>query len=151
LLDSNLFLLLAIGSYDTGLIHTFKRVSDYSVADYRILQHFASGFRDITVTPHVLTEVSNLANSLQPHVKARWFDHLSRKIAEVEERHIPAEEAAVTPEFRVFGLTDAALCSLANIVIVATADERLCSHLQRRGLQAIGFNEIRAHYRQHTI
>jgi len=151
LLDSNLFLLLAIGSYGICLIHTFKRVSGYSVADYRVLEHFASGFRDIAVTPHVLTEVSNLANSLQPHVKLRWFDHFARKIAEIEERHIPAEELAVLSEFRVFGLTDAALSHLANTLVVATADERLRDHLQRRGLQAVGFDEIRARYRQHPI
>jgi hypothetical protein len=148
LLDSNLFLLLAIGSYDTGLIQTFKRVGHYSLADYKILAHFASGFRDIIVTPHVLTEVSNLANSLQPHVKGRWFDHLSMRIAEVEERQVPAEELAALPEFRIFGLTDAALSFLADTLVVATADERLRSHLQRRGLQAIGFDEIRARYRQ---
>jgi hypothetical protein len=123
LLDSNLLLLLAVGSYDRKLIATFKRVSGYTVEDYELLGRFASGFRDVATTPHILTEVSNLANSLPYYEKQGWFDDFARRIAEMKERNITAIQLAK---------------------LVATADDRLCDYLRRNGLLAVSFREIRA-------
>jgi hypothetical protein len=136
--------MLAVGSYDRHLIHTFKRVNAYTFHDYETLERFARGFRDVITTPHILTEVSNLANSLPYYAKQGWFDHFSQRIKDMEERQIPARELVKMSEFSAFGLTDAALSLLATNVLLATADERLCTHLQRNGLLAISFNEIRA-------
>ena len=144
LLDSNLLLLLVIGTYDLRLVDTFKRVSNYSASDFAILARLISGFRNLLATPHVLTEVSNLANSLPWSIKADWFNHFSRRITRLEERHIPAANLASLPEFSVFGLTDAALFELAKSTLLVTADERLASHLRRRELFVLGFNEIPA-------
>jgi hypothetical protein len=147
--DSNLLLLLLlIGAFDPSLIGAFKRVADYSAQDHDILAAYAREFENLVATPHILTEVSNLANSLPQYVKPGCFEHFSRLIVQIDERHLPAGYLTGLAEFPLFGLTDAALSSLASTVVVATADGRLCSHLRRRGLQAVGFNEIRAHYRQ---
>jgi hypothetical protein len=148
LLDSNLLLLLLVGTYDPNLIGAFKRVADYDAQDYDILAAYARGFENLVATPHILTEVSNLANSLPQHIKPDWFGHFFRLIVQMDERQLSAAGLAGLPEFPIFGLTDAALCYLADTVVVVTADGRLCSHLQRRGLQAIGFDEVRTHYRQ---
>jgi len=144
LLDSNLLLLLAVGSYDLELIRSFKRVSDYTVKEYEIPKRFAPGFREVISTPHILTEVSNLANSLPAYIRPAWLAHFSQSVGGMEERHLPAVELMEAPEFAIFGLTDAALSRLSETVLLATADERLCSYLQRRNLFAISFNEIRA-------
>ena len=146
LLDSNLLFLLLVGAYDRSLIIAFKRVAEYSARDYDILDEYVRGFQNLVATPHILTEVSNLANSLPQHIKPDWFENFSELIVQIDERHLAATDLAGLAEFPIFGLTDAALCSLANTVVVATDDGRLRSHLQRRGLHAVGFNEIRAHY-----
>ncbi len=146
LLDSNLLLLLTIGSYNRGLIATFKRVGSYNLRDYELLERLVAGFRDLIATPHILTEVSNLANSLPLPLKAFWFDHFAARITRIEERYIPAVELAAMPEFSTFGITDAALSLLAKGTLLVTADDRLCSHLQRRQLLAISFNQIRSSY-----
>jgi hypothetical protein len=144
LLDSNPLLLLAVGSYDRKLIATVKRVSGYTVEDYEVLGRFASGFRDVATTPHILTEVSNLANSLPYYEKQGWFDDFARRIAEMKERNITAIQLAKTEAYSFFGLTDAALFVLAASTLVATADDRLCDYLRRNGLLAVSFREIRA-------
>lgn len=144
LLDSNLLLLLTVGSYNQHLISTFKRTGNYTADDYQILRHFASDFRHLVTTPHILTEVSNLANSLPYYVKEEWFVHFSGRISDLDEHDIPARDLARTPEFGLFGLADAALSLLAKSTLVATADDRLCDYLHRRNLHAISFNEIRA-------
>lgn len=146
LLDSNLLLLLMIGSYNRNLIASFKRVDSFNLWDYELLERLVTSFRDLVATPHILTEVSNLANSLPVPLKTFWFDHFALRIARIEERHIPAAELLALPEFSVFGITDAALALLAKGTLLVTADDRLCSHLQRRQLLAISFNQVRSSY-----
>ena len=146
LLDSNLLLLLCIGSYDIDLIPTFKRVADYSIRDYGILAEFALGFRNLIATPHILTEVSNLANSLPSYLKAQWFGHFAGRIARIEERHIPASDLIGLTEFSTFGLTDTAITALAASTWLLTADNRHGAHLRRRQLCALSLNELRVAY-----
>jgi len=143
LLDSNILLLLAIGAYDPRLVGVFKRVSDYTLQDYEMLRDFAADFRELVATPHILTEVSNLANSLPANIKPAWFSDFSERITRIEERNLPAAELAALPEFLIFGLTDAALPQLAESTFLLTAENRLCDHLQRRKLHAMSFDEPR--------
>lgn len=146
LLDSNLLLLLLVGSYNRSLIASFKRVGSFSLRDYELLERIVAGFRDLVATPHILTEVSNLANSLPVPLKEFWFDHFALRIARIDERYIPAKELVTLPEFSIFGITDTALALLAKGTLLVTADDRLCSHLQRRQLLAISFNQMRSSY-----
>lgn len=146
LLDSNLLLLAVVGSYNSALIGRFKRIADYSLMDYTILEDLLLNFRNLIATPHILTEVSNLANSLPAHIKPGWFDHFSTLIVRIEERQLPAADLVSLAEFALFGLTDAALTRIAEDTVVVTADDRLCRHLQRRQLFAISFEEVRASY-----
>jgi hypothetical protein len=147
-LDSNLLLLLLIGSYNRDLIATFKRVGAYSDGDYDMLRRLVAGFQNLVSTPHVLTEVSNLANSLPSPLKSFWFDHFANRISGIEERSAPAGVLAAMPEFANFGITDAALARLTQTTLLVTADDRLCSHLRRRSLLAISFNDVRSGYSQ---
>ena len=146
LLDSNLLLLTMVGSYDPKLIGTFKRLNDFTVRDFEILTLLTSEFQTLVSTPHVLTEVNGLANQLPSWIKIEWHDHFARGIKLLEERHILAAELSSLPEFRIFGITDAALSLMAGETFFVTADNRLRSHLQKRSLFAVSFDEIRAVY-----
>jgi hypothetical protein len=146
LLDSNLLLLIMAGSYDLRLIGTFKRLSGFTARDFDILTLLISEFERLVCTPHILTEVNGLANQLPSWLKRKWNDHFSHGIGLLEERHIPAVALSGLPEFRNFGITDAALSSLATETLLITVDDRLRSHLQRRQLFAASFDEIRAIY-----
>jgi rRNA-processing protein FCF1 len=149
LLDSNLLLLFLVGGYSLSLIRTFKRVSDYSVQDYRLLVEFLGSFKILVVTPHVLTEVSNLANSLPQGIKTEWFRSFAELLASqgstpgLREHHIAADAIAKTREFYAFGITDAAISLISSDTLVVTADYRLSGTLRKKGVEVLNFSDLR--------
>ena len=62
LLDSNLLLLLCVGSFRRQEIGRFKRTAQYGACDYDLLVDFLSRFKSVVTTPNVLTEVNGLSN-----------------------------------------------------------------------------------------
>jgi rRNA-processing protein FCF1 len=144
LVDSNLLLLLLIGSHDLSLISRFKRTSGYTAEDYKLLADFVQMFASIATTPHVLTEVSNLANPLGSPIKEQWFGHFRRTLQLFEEHPLEAQELSARNEFLVFGLTDTALCTLCEDVLLITEDYRLSGYLRSKNLPVINFCDIRA-------
>lgn len=142
--DSNLLLLLILGSFDENLIGNFKRLAMFTVDDFHVLQQLVSKFRAIRVTPHILTEVSNLANSLPEREKRSWSEYFRRWILdELQEQQIPAVELIKSEAFPHFGITDAALAESSRDMFIVTVDNRLASYLQRQRLRALNFNHLR--------
>jgi len=148
LLDSNLPLLVMMGSYDPRLIASFKRLNEFSLRDYEILALLVSEFQTLVSTPHVPTEVDGLVNNANLWKKPEVYDHLALGIQKFEERHISATDLASMSEFRIFGLADAALSLIAKETLLVTNDGRLSSHPQRNQLFAASLAEIRAIYRR---
>lgn len=147
-LDSNLLLVLIAGSLGAQLFKSFKRVSDYRMEDYELLVTLLQSFTVLITTPHVLTEVSNLANSLRESYKYDWYTYFaalvgSEKNIGVREQWIPAAELAQKPEFLPFGLTDTALAELTSQALVVTEDYRLSGALKNRGIPVLNFGDLR--------
>lgn len=89
LLDSNLLLVLLTGTVEPHLLGRFKRVSGYTLDDFDLLVHLVNSFSSLLNTPHILTEVSNLANSLPEAYKHDWYQNLAALIASEQRRGIP--------------------------------------------------------------
>ncbi len=143
LVDSNLLLLLLIGSYDPSLIARFKRVDQYTVDDFELLSTFVLSFSTVVTTPHVLTEVSNLANSLGSPIKEHWFRRFREALQLFDEQQVVSRELSSKDEFLAFGLTDAALCTLCGEVLLITEDGVLYRYLRSKNLPVINFSDIR--------
>ena len=149
LLDSNLLLVFLTGSFDEQLFGRFKRVSAYSPDDYQLLLRFLRSFRVLLTTPHILTEVSNLANSLPDRVKPDWFSSFGEllkaqdRFPNVLERWVPSGQLAVTPEFIAFGITDACVSALSQEALILTEDYRLSGALRQREIAVLNFNDLR--------
>jgi hypothetical protein len=62
LINANLLVLYLVGSTNKNRIPTFKRTQVYTIEDFELLQGLIAYLGDVITTPHVLTEVSNLAN-----------------------------------------------------------------------------------------
>lgn len=142
-LDSNLLLLHWCSSFDPSLIRTFKRLNAFEPNDLDILAETLAELGDLQTTPHVLTEVSNLANSLPSWKKLAWSAHISGGIAVIPEFYEPASQIMADPGSSEFGLTDAALARLAVDRVILTMDWRLASMLNSRGLAGINFKHLR--------
>ena len=143
ILDANVLLLYWCASFDPGLVRTFKRLNSFSGEDIGLLHRTLKFFSAISTTPHVLTEVSNLAGSLPQRRKEDWAHHFACQVGIVEEKWSPAK--AIVQNSAIFlGLTDAALCMLASTHVILTIDFPLSNFLESRKLNVLNFNHLRA-------
>ena len=142
ILDSNLVLLRWCLRYDPSLALSFKRLSSFESKDFQLLELTLKLFPVLRTTPHVLTEVSNLANSLPSWRKHDWSRHFSSEIQAISEEWVPASTLADSPALWL-GLTDAALASLASTHVILTVDFPLSGSLQSAGLNAVNFAALR--------
>ena len=144
LLDSNLLLLFAIGSWNPRAIKTQKRLGGYTADDFELLRNFLSQFASIATTTHILTEVSNLAGAASGQTREAIFLQLQSLFVILNERQPSAIFLCAMPEFRMFGITDAAISSLGSEMLLLTEDGRLARHLQLKGMQAWTLKHLRA-------
>lgn len=143
ILDSNLLLLRWCASFDSELVKSFKRLNCFQQEDIELLSETLKVFSAVQTTPHVLTEVSNLANSLPKWIKEDWSEHFSKQIQIISEEWTSAATIA-TGDFMWLGLTDAALAQLATTHVILTLDFPLSNTLESRGLNVINFTHLRS-------
>lgn len=145
-IDSNLLLLLFLGSYERKQISTNKRLATFTEGDFDLLTRFLAQFSQLVTTPNILTEVSNLSNAIPDAKKAAYFTWFAGKLAVLEEEYVPST-TALGNRWARFGLTDAGIAEIAkNQYLVLTDDFRLSQSLQSDGIDTLNFNHIRDAY-----
>jgi hypothetical protein len=143
LIDSNLFLLFLIGSVNEKRIQQFDRTQKYDVAAFKLLRKFVAQFENVVTTPHVLTEISNLATLKQPELRA-LRTRLATVVQRTQEIYEETATVVVDPAFQKLGLTDAAIRRVAERpLLVLTDDLPLYHYLSTVGLDAINFTHLR--------
>jgi hypothetical protein len=148
LLDANLALLYLVGNYDLKLIGDgrYNKLSDYTQDDYHLLLALKNIFRNAVTTPHVLTEVSNLANDLAEPTKMKCLKMFYETFASIGELCIPSMDAAQRADFHFLGLTDSVLAHVSHQYLIVTLDGRLVKKMSESGLEALNLNHLRARY-----
>ncbi|WP_420236749.1 hypothetical protein ACOBR2_14080 [Telmatobacter bradus] len=142
-LDTNLLLLHLRCTFDFSLLTSFKRLGMFDSCDYLLLAELLKVFPSWFTTPHVLTEVSNLANSLPDWRKTAWSEFFSQRVQVIPELYEEsAKIASDSPAIR-FGLTDAALSSVANQYLVMTVDWPLTGFLESRSLPVLNMVHLK--------
>ena len=149
IVDTNLLLLLLIGSHSPTLISSFKRTTRYTASDFDLLVEALTFFGSLLTTAHILTEVSNLAGQLGDPTRQDVMRDLAEMIPVLSELPAPAEEAAANPAFPRFGLTDIAILQQASAgkYLVLTDDFRLSQYLTSIGVRVFNFNHLRTYLR----
>lgn len=146
LLDTNLLLLYAVGAHDRDLIPRFKRTAAFTPEDFRILADTLDPFAHVLTTPHILTEVSNLAGQFAEPLKQAVFRTLAAVIGMLTELQLPARDVAADPAFPRFGLTDIAILRHArDKCLVLTDDFRLSQYLAHEKVEVLNFNHLRTY------
>ena len=110
-IDSNLLVLLVVGSVDRGLISRHRRSRRFSPGDYDRLLALLAPLDRVLVTPNTLTEASNLLSSSRD---PRPMDYLRALIGNTEEIVVASRTAAQNRLFGRLGLTDAALLEVVS-------------------------------------
>lgn len=92
LIDTNLLILLLVGSYNEDMILSFKRTKNYTVEDYRYLKLFIAGFEKHFYTPNILTEITNLTDSINSEPSFPFFQHLRYILSAFTEDNVSSHE-----------------------------------------------------------
>ncbi len=142
-LDTNILLLYFVGIVDESLVSRFKRTTNrFCVEDYHLLCNLLPYFSKIVTTPHILTEVSNLAGQLSGQFKEEFFSSFAAGISLFDEHYTCSADIAETPAFVKFGLTDAGIAYIKTHLVL-TEDASLAWYLQSQEIDVINFNHIR--------
>ncbi|MDR3495641.1 MAG: hypothetical protein P4L82_13675 [Ancalomicrobiaceae bacterium] len=115
LIDTNILLLVLIGSISPDEIRKHKRLGQFDVPHYEHVVEYMGLFDDIIVTPHILTETSNILRT--PHSSARDARlpaTFRRKLDEIGEILTPSAPSTERREFATFGLTDCVILDLLD-------------------------------------
>lgn len=146
LVDTNLLLLYFVGLYDQGLIERWGRTNDRFVSvDYDTLLLLLERFDRWVVTPHVLTEVSNLLGYLAEPAKTECRQLFGQTIRSLmEEKRTSGDVLSKHHIFLSLGIADASIAdAAAGLYLVLTDDFDLYGYLANEGIGVLNFNEIR--------
>ncbi len=144
--DSNLLLLLVVGMTSRDYVEKHKRLKEFTIEDFDLLQEQLSVATEIVVTPNTLTETSNLIDHIADPARAKIYETLRTLVQSpgAAERYISSAAAVEYPELPRLGLTDCVLldaCSTGTPLL--TVDLRLYLAAIGRGDKALNFNHLR--------
>ncbi len=149
LVDTNILLLLLVGSVNRQRISKFNRTEQFTPEDYDLLVDFLGSFSQIFTTPNILTEVNSLTSKIQEPERSQCFAKLAEVLStetliKLDEHYIMSSIATRVNGFNRFGLTDCGILELAhNRYLVLTDDLKLAVHLQSFDVDTINFNHLR--------
>lgn len=110
-IDTNLLVLLVVGSVDLKLVGKHRRAREFKQEDYGLLLKMTGALNRLFVTPNILTEASNLLESRKDR---RFLDRLRIFIEKSEETILASSKAARHSQFPKLGLTDAVLLEIVS-------------------------------------
>lgn len=140
LIDTNLLLLYIVGSYDIELIANFKRTAQYTTDDFDIVADFLRLFSQTIVTPHILTEVSDLIGN-RAILQALLKIFIEK---EAEEKFTASKEITQTQGFIEFGLADTAtIYTGKDSHLIFTDDNPLYGFLSNSKIDAVSLGQLR--------
>jgi rRNA-processing protein FCF1 len=145
LIDTNLLVLLIVGSVNRDRIPRFKRTSSYTSEDWDLLTGILELLPLRCSIAHVLAEVSSLTDLKWPELEfAREILH--NAIALLQELPIASADACKLGYYRRLGLTDAAIGAAAKQsgCSVLTNDAALYAALSAEGTSVLKFDDLRA-------
>ena len=144
LLDTNLLILLIVGTADRSYIIKHKRLRAYTEDDFNLLLRIIAPMSPIIVTPNILTEASNLASQIAEPARTHIAMTFRAVLGEIEERYVASRRAVEQPEFPRLWLTDAGILDeMTDSHVLLTADLGLYLAALERGHEAVNFTYSR--------
>ena len=145
LIDTNILLLFFIGIYDKEFIDKFKRTSKYSNEDFEIVKKIILKFKNIIITPHILTEISNLSFQMSENLLKNYFLSIIKIIKNMKEIYIDKNEIIESKFYIKIGFADSSIieCAWKKGILVFTDDFPLSNYLLKLKCDVINLNYIR--------
>ena len=108
-IDASLLALLVVGGVGPELVTKHRRLKKFTAEDYETLRNLVDQTDKVYVTPHALTETSNLLGHHREPERSRFFERLRVVIEESKEVVVASSTASRNTEFVRLGLADAVL------------------------------------------
>jgi hypothetical protein len=143
LVDTNLLVLLLVGSVNKRRILDFKHTQNFTIEDFDLLSRLIRWFGKLITTPHILGQVSDLTDLPGKDLKTiRWL--FGSLVQQMEEKYDLSKVLVTHNLFSNLGLTDAAIATTCSKgILVPTTDLDLQLALQRQGADALNFHHLR--------
>ena len=153
LLDTNLLVLLIVGSASRSYIARHTRLDSYTDDDFDLLVELVGSFSDIIVLPHIWTEADYLVRSggLRHPATQQVLEKLRILIASITEFPVSSAAGAVREEFAQLGLADSVMLHLSAMeasgmqVTMITADQGLANAALAQGCDVIDYSSEFGH------
>lgn len=148
IIDSNLLILLLVGIYDRNYIPNFKRTRNFTYKDFDILIEFIHKFKHLFITPHILTEVSNLSKQVQEYRLKEYFKHFADILNKMQEISINKNDILNNKYIEILGVTDIGIMEASenNDILFLTEDIVLSNIAESKKLKVINFNYIKDYF-----
>jgi len=118
--------------------------SSFTSEEFQLLARIIGQFDVLITTPHVLTEVSNLAGRLPASLHIPFRTFFAAVIKQLVEGNAAAVDLSLAPHFVRFGIADTAISLVARgKYFVLTEEVALYSHLSANGVDVMNFNHVR--------
>lgn len=144
ILDSNLLVLLIVGLTDPNLISKHKRTKSYENEDFDLLANILSNYDQVVVTPHILTETSNLVSQIGEPTMSLLRKTLLALLEEQKEEFQPSIDIGKHTSFLRLGLTDCAILKIVKSELpLITADLDLYLMAVKENENTVNFNHLR--------
>lgn len=146
IIDTNLLILLLIGTIDVNYIEKFNRTKNlFTKNDYYFLSEIINiYYTKIITTPHILTEVNYFADEIKETYKSKANSYFTSWLSSglIEERYIESEILCGEVCFKYLGLADTSIVKISKKDLgIISMDGLLCSELiNNKKLPVIDFN-----------
>jgi len=145
LLDTNLLVLLVVGSTSERSISTHKRTRAYDIESFRLLAHIVGSPAMLASTPHILAETSNLLRQCADPLRSRLSNAFAAFVDVLNENYLPARRVVRSSYFERLGLTDATVLELDSAdMALLTDDLDLYQAAAKAGMACKNFSHLRA-------
>lgn len=144
ILDSNLLVLLIVGLTDPKLISKHRRTKSYEKEDFELLTDILSNYDQVVVTPHILTETSNLVSQTGEPAMSLLRKTLMCLLEDQKEEYQPSIDIGKHTSFLRLGLTDCAILKIIKDELpLITADLDLYLMAAKKNKNTVNFNHLR--------
>lgn len=144
ILDTNLLVLLIVGLSNENLISKHKRTRQFNKEDFKLLRKILIQYKQIVVTPHILTETSNLISQIDEPYSSIITKKFASILSSYQENHEFGASICEHPNFIRLGITD---CGILNLLdsdtSLLTTDLELYLTAAKQSKLVFNFTHIR--------
>jgi hypothetical protein len=143
LIDTNIFLLLVVGLFDSKLISKHKRTMIFNECAFKVLLDYLEKYQTFEVTSYSLAEVSNLLefsgkNGELINFFINFIEQERIKISHIPKDNLLNEKKALSK----LGVTDCSILIKSKRVDVLTKDLDLYLAILKRGWRVENFTHL---------